>query len=154
MKNTSVSTIIWPRVHNGWQVAGHTESPDLKPHCKTGDGRRNLQTTGKDFPFCFSHNNVLREAGHGMVVHAFSSSAGGQKQADSELKVSFIYSQDYRETRLKEQTKIMVTVYRCLKLTSYVCFGFLLYWDEILLCCLGWSQSPGLLRSYFSLPRS
>jgi len=46
------------------------------------DGRRNLQTTGKDFPFCFSHKNVLREAGHGMVVHAFSSSAGGQKQAD------------------------------------------------------------------------
>lgn len=52
---------------------------------------------------------------------------GDRSRQISELKVSFIYSQDYRETRLKEQTKTMVTVYRCLKLTSYVCFGFLLY---------------------------
>lgn len=53
----------------------------LNPTVRQGMGGE-IYKTGKDFPFCFSHKNVLREAGHGMVVHAFSSSAGGQKQAD------------------------------------------------------------------------
>lgn len=43
---------------------------------------------------------------------------GDRGRQSSELKVSFINSQDYRETGLKEQTKIMVIDYRCLKLTS------------------------------------
>lgn len=126
MKNTSVSTIIWPRVHNGRQVAGHTESPDLKPHYKTGWEEKSTKQQVRIFHFVFHIKMFYVRLGMVWWCMPLVPVLGDRSRQTSERKVSFIYSQDYRETRLKEQTKIMVTDYRCLKLTSYVCFGFLL----------------------------
>lgn len=61
------------------------------------------KNTGKDFPFCFSHKNVrLSVVWWCMPLVPVLGDKGRQS---SELKVSFINSQDYRETRLKRTNK-------------------------------------------------